>query len=372
VGKHLLDVEISDTGCGVSKETAAVLFRKFEQGGFHRGSGVGLHISQHIAALMGSKIQIQSPYRSQRSMSDLGSGTCERQCCTGARLYFTVPVCVTSPETFKNDTSGVSTSDISNLLGGEDDSAMPTNSNANGTDNENSTMGGGSEGGESGESGGGGGGGGTKSRGSSKVRVLTSLSVLLVEDDPMNQIIMQAKLQEIRSLAANGSSSSGESGGGARFGAECRVDCVTVDTAEKAIELLAKEVAAAQFAPTPRFDVVCMDQHLENAGGVLTGIEAVRELRGKGYVQPIIMCSGNCNAQDSDGYLDSGASWVWPKPYPTTVQMASDLSGLLSATNSELAAEVRSPLGRAATEASAARGQPARQPIAKPQRHVFI
>jgi CheY-like chemotaxis protein len=147
-----------------------------------------------------------------------------------------------------------------------------------------------------------------------ETKLLTTVSVLLVEDDLMNQIIMQAKLQELPTLKAPRDSLCCEE--------TCRIECVTVDTAEKAMELI-------KNGPDGQFDLVLMDQHLENAGGVLTGIEAVRELRSSGHTHPIIMCSGNCDARDSDGYLSSGASLVWPKPYPPTPKMASDLRALL-------------------------------------------
>jgi CheY-like chemotaxis protein len=77
------------------------------------------------------------------------------------------------------------------------------------------------------------------------------------------------------------------------------------------------------------FDLVLMDHHFENAGGVLTGEEALVQLRAQGQTLPIIMCTGNCSAQDTQRYAKSGASAVWPKPYPSSEEMAASLTSLL-------------------------------------------
>jgi CheY-like chemotaxis protein len=64
-----------------------------------------------------------------------------------------------------------------------------------------------------------------------------------------------------------------------------------------------------------------MDQHMENAGGVLTGMEATEQLRASGCSKPIIMCSGNCAEKEKLEYFKAGASCVWPKPYPSVEAM---------------------------------------------------
>jgi CheY-like chemotaxis protein len=60
-----LEVEVSDTGIGVSEEDQEKIFALFEQadGGTDRkygGSGLGLHISSSIVRLMGGKIRLDS------------------------------------------------------------------------------------------------------------------------------------------------------------------------------------------------------------------------------------------------------------------------------------------------------------------------
>jgi CheY-like chemotaxis protein len=139
----------------------------------------------------------------------------------------------------------------------------------------------------------------------------TVIRFLLVEDDAMNQLIMKAKLQNLRF------GSSGDSNQDEDSAPPCKVECTVVDTAEKAIELVTGSEAC--------FDIILMDQHLDDAGGVLTGLQAVTELRAQGHTLPIIMCTGNCAARDKEEYLLAGATHVWDKPYPATQQMVADL-----------------------------------------------
>lgn len=60
-----LYVEVEDTGIGVSKENQKHIFQKFQQEDSsasrrHGGTGLGLHISQRLAAFMGGEITLQS------------------------------------------------------------------------------------------------------------------------------------------------------------------------------------------------------------------------------------------------------------------------------------------------------------------------
>jgi CheY-like chemotaxis protein len=78
----------------------------------------------------------------------------------------------------------------------------------------------------------------------------------------MNQMILRAKLEKLHS--------------------DVVVTCTVAQTAEEALEMIAATA----------FDVVVMDQHLEETNGVLTGAQATRQLRDQGCNTPIIMCSG--------------------------------------------------------------------------------
>lgn len=63
--KVFLHFEVADTGCGMSQELQARLFRPFEQGGVqsgikYGGSGLGLSIAKHLISLLGGAIRAES------------------------------------------------------------------------------------------------------------------------------------------------------------------------------------------------------------------------------------------------------------------------------------------------------------------------
>ncbi|MBX3587468.1 MAG: PAS domain S-box protein [Ramlibacter sp.] len=64
-GVALARFEVSDTGVGISAEDQSRLFQSFEQFGQrdarrHEGAGLGLHLSQKLAGLIGGRIECQS------------------------------------------------------------------------------------------------------------------------------------------------------------------------------------------------------------------------------------------------------------------------------------------------------------------------
>jgi CheY-like chemotaxis protein len=130
----------------------------------------------------------------------------------------------------------------------------------------------------------------------------------------------------------------GEGDFGSRSGVQ--IATVVAATAEEALELLVPSSSSSSSDGGGTrttsssngvfgFDVVLMDHHFENAGGVLTGEEAMVQLRSQGHTLPIIMCTGNCSPQDAQRYFKSGASDVWPKPYPTAEKMAASLTNIM-------------------------------------------
>jgi CheY-like chemotaxis protein len=244
----MLGVWISDTGCGVSPENAMKLFNLFESKSHafsQKGSGVGLVLSQHIVNLMGGKIRVESPYRPTPE-SDPISGTCS---------YFTIPIATCSEPSGKSGSASGRRIVVTKTPSGQDNFSLGA--------------------------------------------LPAELAILVVEDEPMNRMIMQAKLMQLQENVA--------------------VTCTVAETAEEALELVAAST----------FDVILMDQHLEKTGGILTGAQATRQLRDQGCSTPIIMCSGNCAANDLALYRAAGATRVWPKPYPSTEDMASDIGELL-------------------------------------------
>ena len=63
-----------------------------------------------------------------------------------------------------------------------------------------------------------------------------------------------------------------------------------------------------------KFDVIIVDQHMEEAGGELLGTDTVFTMRRQGIQSIIIGCSGN----DIDSeFIEAGSDWVMGKPTPS-------------------------------------------------------
>lgn len=109
-----------------------------------------------------------------------------------------------------------------------------------------------------------------------------AISMLIVDDIKLNRTMLSRRIK--KNIAPN--------------------SVVTeLTTGEEALELCARET----------FDVIVMDQFMEEAGGTITGSEAITALRGMGSEALIIGNSGN----DLDGnFIEAGADLFWTKPLP--------------------------------------------------------
>ena len=138
--------------------------------------------------------------------------------------------------------------------------------------------------------------------------VPAKLRVLLVEDDDLNVLVMQTSLQV---------------GMKSEFGTS--VDVTRARTAEEALDLL---------GDANLYDLIVVDQHMEPAGGVMKGSQLVEILSAKPYVpgtQRPILCIASGNADDeaeANTFKAVGADIIWPKPYPGTVRIVSDIAQL--------------------------------------------
>jgi CheY-like chemotaxis protein len=103
----------------------------------------------------------------------------------------------------------------------------------------------------------------------------------------------------------------------------CKISIEAVHSGEEALEKHQERMETNH--PSFPYDLVLMDEHLENAGGKLKGSETTRLLRELGVRVVIVACSGNCLADDRLLYIAAGASHVWPKPYPNAPDIAEDL-----------------------------------------------
>jgi CheY-like chemotaxis protein len=121
-----------------------------------------------------------------------------------------------------------------------------------------------------------------------------ALSILLVDDISMNRSMLKRRLQ--KGIAPNSAVTEAVNG-------------------EQALAI----------CETQQFDVIVMDQYMEESGGVMVGTDAIYALRRQqigGTVQRsltlIIGCSGN---DVDDKFLAAGADLVWKKPMPSNVEI---------------------------------------------------
>ena len=66
-GRLVIEISVADTGCGIRPEDQARLFQAFERlqstgGKRHEGTGLGLHLSQKLASMLGGHIRFASEF----------------------------------------------------------------------------------------------------------------------------------------------------------------------------------------------------------------------------------------------------------------------------------------------------------------------
>lgn len=109
------------------------------------------------------------------------------------------------------------------------------------------------------------------------------ISVLIVDDIRMNRMMLKRRLQ--KAIAPNALITESPNG-------------------ETALEICEREI----------FDVIIMDQFMEDAGGLLLGTDTILALRREGVKAMIIGCSGNDIDKE---FVEAGADQCWQKPLPT-------------------------------------------------------
>jgi len=110
-----------------------------------------------------------------------------------------------------------------------------------------------------------------------------SFSILIVDDIKMNRLMLKKRI--LKGIAPH---------------------C--------AISEAATGEAALSICEMENFDVIVMDQYMEEAGGVLVGTDVITTMRRSNVDAFIIGCSGN----DLEApFLSAGADLVWGKPLPS-------------------------------------------------------
>jgi CheY-like chemotaxis protein/two-component sensor histidine kinase len=131
----------------------------------------------------------------------------------------------------------------------------------------------------------------TKDTSKSNELIQEPLRFLIVDDVKMNRIMLRRRIQ--KSIAPN-----------------CAVS--EAPTGEEALQICGKE----------QFDVIIVDQYMEEAGGVMVGTDVVYAMRRMRIDAIIIGCSGN---DLEDEFTEAGADWVWQKPIPSNQHIVEHL-----------------------------------------------
>jgi len=136
-----------------------------------------------------------------------------------------------------------------------------------------------------------------------------AITILIVDDIKMNRAMFRRRVK--KAIAPN-------------------ANITEAKTGEEALEICKEK----------QFDVIIMDQHMEEAGGVLLGTETVVELRKNKVDSVIVGCSGNDIDED---FMTAGTNWVMKKPTPPNNVIAEKLRQLLSQREKNLEKEDSSP-----------------------------
>ena len=119
----------------------------------------------------------------------------------------------------------------------------------------------------------------------------SEISFLVIDDVKMNRIMLKRRIQ--KGIAPNA---------------------------------IIKEAATGEEAllicGTEKFDVIVVDQYMEEAGGVMVGTDVVFAMRRMRIDSIIIGCSGN---DMDEQFLEAGADWVWKKPMPSNSKIIADI-----------------------------------------------
>ena len=129
-----------------------------------------------------------------------------------------------------------------------------------------------------------------------KSPLMEPLKILLVDDIKMNRMMLKRRFQKC--IAPN-----------------CTI--VEAATGEEAL----------QICETETFDIVIMDQFMQEAGGVLVGTDVVIALRRSNIDSIVIGCSGN---DLDEKFHAAGAELVWKKPIPPNETIIFSLRQLLA------------------------------------------
>eukprot|EP00339_Tiarina_fusa_P000456 CAMPEP_0116998306 /NCGR_PEP_ID=MMETSP0472-20121206/1425_1 /TAXON_ID=693140 ORGANISM="Tiarina fusus, Strain LIS" /NCGR_SAMPLE_ID=MMETSP0472 /ASSEMBLY_ACC=CAM_ASM_000603 /LENGTH=1067 /DNA_ID=CAMNT_0004697421 /DNA_START=41 /DNA_END=3244 /DNA_ORIENTATION=- len=122
------------------------------------------------------------------------------------------------------------------------------------------------------------------------------ISFLIIDDIKMNRMMLKRRIE--KGIAPNSV-------------------IKEASTGEEALEICGMD----------KFDVIVVDQYMEEAGGVMVGTDVVFAMRRMRINSVIIGCSGNDMGTQ---FFEAGADWVWQKPMPSNAKIIQDLRASLN------------------------------------------
>ena len=117
------------------------------------------------------------------------------------------------------------------------------------------------------------------------------LTFLIIDDVKMNRMMLKKRIQK---------------------GIAPKAIISEASTGEEALQICGHE----------KYDVIVVDQYMEEAGGVMVGTDVVYAMRRMRIESIIIGCSGN---DLSEEFTEAGADWVWQKPMPSNAEIIAHL-----------------------------------------------
>ncbi|GMH53390.1 hypothetical protein TrST_g1281 [Triparma strigata] len=138
-----------------------------------------------------------------------------------------------------------------------------------------------------------------------------ALRFLIIDDITMNRTMLRKRL--LKNIAPNSTVQEAVNG-------------------EEALKIVAESEKEGKH-----FDVIVVDQYMEEAGGVMVGTDVVLAMRRNGVSAIIIGCSGN---DIEHNFMDAGCQAVWKKPMPNNQDTIAELKRFLA----------NRPYGKAATK----------------------
>ena len=124
------------------------------------------------------------------------------------------------------------------------------------------------------------------------------ISILIVDDITMNRTMLRRRFEKC--IAPN-----------------CTIYEAT--TGEESLTVCGQDIAS--------FDVIIMDQYMNESGGVMVGTDAIIALRRMNVQSCIIGCSGN---DLDERFHCAGANLIWKKPLPSNIEIIQQLRTALS------------------------------------------